>query len=225
LKKHELLDSAATPDGSVLTLHRHDGSYTIKVDNVELMSSRRHSSEDVLADLVCAPLVDRNVHRPTVFISGLGLGFTLRAALRSLPADAHVVVAEIMADVIRWNRNPEYEISTAALNDPRVELIHADAAKVVAESPGRFDGIMLDLDNGAEEMTTESMAHLYRGAGIRTAAAALRDDGILAYWTLGEDASFEGALQRAGLAVSMTAVRAHTTAGPRHAIYVCKKRP
>ena len=225
LKKHELLDSATTPDGNVLTLHRHDGAYTIKVDGVELMSSRRHASEDVLAELVCAPLVERGVRGATVLIGGLGLGFTVHAALRALPADAHVVVVEIMAEVIRWNQNPAYEISTEALRDPRVELRHADAADVVAESPARFDGIMLDLDNGAEAMTTESRALLYRAAGIRSAAAALRSGGVLAYWSLGPDSAFEHALRGAGLDVAMTQVRAHTTAGPRHSIYVCSKRP
>jgi spermidine synthase len=224
MKKHELLDSATTPDGNVLTLHRHDGAYTINVDGIELMSSRRHASEDVLAELVCNPLLQRNAPSATVLIGGLGLGFTLRAALRSLPADARVVIVEIMAEVIRWNQNPEYEISTEALRDPRVELLHADVADVVNENPARFDGIMLDLDNGAEGMTTESRALLYRADGIRRAAAALRSGGLLAYWSLEPHSAFEHALRAAGLDVAMTRVRAHTTAGPRHSIYVCSKR-
>ena len=221
MKKTELLDSARTPDGTVLTLYRHDGAYCIKADGVELMSSRRHASEDRLAELVCAPLVERGIRGATVLVGGLGLGFTLRAALRSLLADARVVVVEIMTEVIRWNENPAYEISSETLRDPRVELVQDDVARVLKASRGRFDGIMLDVDNGAEPIAMADNLLLYRKDGIRTAAAALRPGGVLAYWSLAADPAFEQALRGAGLDVAITTVRAHGTSGPRHPIYVC----
>ena len=115
MKKLERLETATTPDGTVLSLYRHDGAYSVRVDGAELMSTRRHNSEDALAELVCAPLRDQPAAR--VLIGGLGLGFTLKAALAALASDARVVVAEIMPEVIAWNRNSEYD---AGLN---VEVI------------------------------------------------------------------------------------------------------
>ena len=117
------------PDGTVLTLYRHDRDYSIRVAGVELMSTRRYHSEEQLAELVCRPLEKRAGAR--VLIGGLGFGFTLRAALRTLPADARVVVAEIVGGIIEWNRNPEYPLAADALADPRVELRHADVADVL----------------------------------------------------------------------------------------------
>jgi spermidine synthase len=223
VKKTELLDSATAPNGAVLTLYRHDGAYLIKADGVELMSSRRHASEDKLAELICAPLVQRNLHPASVLIGGLGLGFTLSAALRALAHDARVVVVEIMAEVILWNRSPAYEISADTLRDPRVELLHDDVAVVMRKSPGQFDGIMLDVDNGPEALTTRANARLYMAEGIRMAVAALRPGGLLAYWSSRADAAFEQALRDEDLAVATTTVRAHATSGPRHTIYVCSQ--
>ena len=156
MKKVERLDAATAPDGTVLTLYRHDGAYSIRVDGVELMSTRRHHSEDRLAELVCEPL--RLVPRARVLIGGLGLGFTLAAALRSLAPDARVVVAEILAEVIGWNEDPEYGLGGAALRDERVELRHDDVANVLRAGRGVYDGIMLDVDNGAEPLTTAGNA-------------------------------------------------------------------
>ena len=127
MKPVERLEQATAPDGTVLTLYRHDGAYTIRVDGVELMSTRRHHSEDKLAELACAPL--RDVADARVLIGGLGLGFTLRAALEALGPDASVVVVEIIGDVIEWNR--KYRLGHAALDDPRVDLRHDDVANVL----------------------------------------------------------------------------------------------
>ena len=220
MKKTELLDTATAPDGTVLTLYRHDGAYTIKADGVELMSTRRHNSEDTLAELVCAPL--QQSRGAQVLIGGLGLGFTLTAALRLLGADARVVVAEIMTEVIGWNQNPDYELAGNALRDERVELRHEDVARVLQRSRGRFDAIMLDVDNGAEPMTTSGNAQLYRSAGIGIASAALRAGGRLAYWSAHADPEFELSLGDAGLGVDVSTVRAHVTSGPWHTLYVAR---
>lgn len=221
MKKYERLDEAAAPDGTVLTLYRHDGAYYIRVGGVELMSTRRHSSEDRLAEVVCEPL--RDVAGARVLIGGLGLGFTLRAAVRLLAPDAEVVVAELVEAVIRWNENPDYALAATELRDPRVRIVHDDVARVLAASPNAFDGVMLDVDNGADALTSAPNARLYGDAGIRLAAAALRPGGRLAYWSADLDPAFADALRRAGLAVETTGARAHPSTRTRHAIYVARR--
>lgn len=211
MKKTERLDEAVAPDGTILTLYRHDGAYSIRVGGVELMSTRRHHSEEKLAELVCVPLRHRTATR--VLIGGLGLGFTLKAALRSLGADARIVVAEIVEKVIEWNRNPEYRFAGDALNDRRVELQYEDVADILKSGKEAFDAIMLDVDNGAEALTTGSNARLYRDVGIQMAVAALRPGGRLAYWSAQADPVFEDSLRRAGLTVEVIKARAHATSG------------
>jgi spermidine synthase len=221
VKKYERLDEATAPDGTVLTLYRHDGAYYIRVDGVELMSTRRHHSEDRLAELVCAPL--RDVAGTRVLIGGLGLGFTLRAALRELGPDAEVVVVELVDAVIRWNENPDYALARDDLRDPRVSVVHDDVARVLAGNPGGFDGIMLDVDNGADALTTSHNVQLYQLSGIRMAAAALRPGGSLAYWSADADPAFADALRRAGLRVESVDARAHATRRTRHTLYVASR--
>jgi spermidine synthase len=221
LKRFEKLDQAASPDGTILTLYRHDGAYYIRANGVELMSTRRHHSEERLAELVCVPLGKAPAAR--VLIGGLGFAFTLRAALRSLAHDAHVLVVELLQSVIAWNQHPDYALGADALADPRVTVHRGDVARVLAASSDAFDGIILDVDNGADALTTSHNARLYGDAGIRTAARALRPGGRLAYWSADADPPLERALRRAGLVVEVTTARAHTTAGPRHFLYVAHR--
>ena len=221
MKRIERLGEAVAPDGKTLVLYRHDRDYVIRVDGEELMSTRRHHSEDVLGERVCAPLGDQAGVR--VLIGGLGLGFTLRAALRSLAPDARVVVAEIVEEVIGWNRNPDFELAADALADPRVEVRHDDVANVLQASPGEFDAIMLDVDNGAAPLTTQGNAALYRARGIRLAAAALRPGGRLAYWSAVDDRAFATALRREGMAVEVHRVRAHPGSRSTHTIFVATR--
>jgi spermidine synthase len=222
VKRTERLAEATAPDGTILTLYRHDGAYGIRVGGVELMSTRRSHSEERLAELVCAPL--KNTREAHVLIGGLGLGFTLRAALRVLPSGARVRVAEIVAEVIDWNRNPDYDLAGDALADPRVEVHHEDVADVLRGNPGAFDAIMLDVDNGAAAMTTGGNAGLYTIRGVRRAAEALRPGGRLAYWSADEDPRFVAVLERAGLRVEALRVRAHATSGSRHTILLARAR-
>ncbi|MEO7999324.1 MAG: spermidine synthase [Gemmatimonadaceae bacterium] len=218
MKKVEHLGDAKAPDGTVLKLYRHDSAYTIRVNNVELMSTRRHNSEDKLAELVCEPL--RSARAPRVLIGGLGLGFTLRAALSILPADATVVVAELIQQVITWNENPEYALAHAELQDPRVQLLHVDVAAVLKQPDAGFDAIMMDVDNGAESFTTRGNSRLYQNGGIHIAAGALRARGLIAYWSANEDNVLVHAMREAGLAVEKHSARAHVTSGAWHTIYV-----
>lgn len=218
MKPVERLGAARTPNGTRLELFRHDGAYLIKADGIELMSSRRHLSEDRLAEVACARL--RETAGARVLIGGLGLGFTLREALRLLPLDAEVVVAELVAEVIAWNANPDFALSSAAMADPRTRVEHDDVSRVLAANPSGFDAIMLDTDNGPDGMLMSENARLYEMRGIERTIAALRPGGIVAYWSVGDDPRFLHALQKAKLRVETQRVRAHDTAGPMHTIYV-----
>jgi spermidine synthase len=201
----------------VIALYRHDGAYLIRADGVELMSTRRHLSEDRLAEVACAPL--REVPHARVLIGGLGLGFTLRAALRHLRDDAEIVVAELVAEVIAWNADPRYDLSADAMEQPRVRVVHDDVINVLRANVGAFDAIMLDTDNGPDGMLMSENAPLYSARGIGTTVAALRAGGSIVYWSVGDDPRFERALRGAGLAVNTLRVRAHDTAGPMHTLY------
>lgn len=203
-----------------MELLRHDGAYFIRADGVELMSTRRHLSEDRLAEVACLPINGRPKAR--VLIGGLGLGFTLREALRLLAADAEVVVAELLAEVIAWNANPAWSLSSDALRDPRVRVVHEDVSNVLRGERGGFDAIMLDTDNGPEGMIMSENSRLYASRGIAATMGALRPDGVIAYWSVGDDPDFAAALERAGLDVRRVRVRAHATAGPMHTLYVAR---
>jgi len=222
MKPVERLGAARTPDGTEVVLYRHDGAYLIRAGGVELMSTRRHHSEDRLAELACAPL--RDVAGARVLIGGLGLGFTLKAALRTLRDDAEVIVAELLAEVIAWNAEPAYGLSAEAMRDPRVRVVHDDVANVVRAEPAGFDAILLDVDNGAEAMLTSSNARLYAAPGVAQTLAALRAGGTIAYWSASDDPRFVQLLQRAGLAVRALRVRAHAAGGPTHTLYFATRR-
>jgi spermidine synthase len=220
MKPLEKLAEARTPNGSLLQLYRHDGAYLIRADGVELMSTRRHHSEDKLAELACAPLAGKPGVR--VLIGGLGLGFTLREALKHVGPDAEVWVAELIAEVIAWNANPEYGLAHAALADPRVRVVHDDVTKVLRAQPGAFDAIMLDTDNGPDGMILRENAKLYSGRGIVSTISALKPGGKIVYWSVGADPDFVRALENCGLAVKAVTARAHVTSGPWHTLYVAK---
>ncbi|MFN0097434.1 MAG: spermidine synthase [Gemmatimonadaceae bacterium] len=214
------LGDARTPDGTLIELLRHDGAYLIRADGVELMSTRRHLSEDRLAELACIPIRERQ--RARVLIGGLGLGFTLREAMRHLAADAEIVVAELLEAVIAWNADPAFELSAEAMRDPRVRVVRDDVSNVLRAESGGFDAIMLDTDNGPEAMIMSENARLYAAAGIATTMAALRPGGVIAYWSVGDDPDFAAALERAGLSITRHRVRAHATVGPMHTLYVAR---
>jgi spermidine synthase len=222
MKPLERLGEARTPNGTLLTLYRHDGAYLIRADGVELMSTRRHLSEDRLAEVACAPLHD--VPGARVLIGGLGLGFTLRAALRQLRDDAEVVVAELVPEVVAWNADPRYDLSAEAMADPRVHVVNDDVSNVLRSDPGGFNAIMLDTDNGPEGMLMSENAQLYATYGIALTIAALRAGGSIVYWSVGDDPKFARALRGRGLDVSEIRVRAHDTSGPMHTLYVAQPR-
>jgi spermidine synthase len=220
MKPLERLGQARTPDGTLMELFRHDGAYLIRADGVELMSTRRHLSEDRLAEIACAPL--RDTPHARVLIGGLGLGFTLREALRHLRSDAEVVVSELMAEVIAWNAEPDFNLSAEAMRDARVRIVNDDVFRVLKANVKSFDAIMLDTDNGPEGMIMSENSSLYDLRGIVTTVAALRAPGRIVYWSVGDDPDFVDALESAGLDVHMTRVRAHATSGPMHTLYTAE---
>jgi len=217
MKRFERLGEARTPRGTLIEFYRHDGQYLLRADGVELMSSRRHLSEDRLADVACAGLQD--AESPRVLIGGLGLGFTLRAALGQLPASAEVVVAELLPEVIAWNANPGYGISVEALADPRVRMVQDDVVHVLDANRDGFDAIMLDTDNGPDGMLISESAALYAERGVARTLAALREGGTIVYWSVAEDRPFARLLRRAGLNVEAMQVPAHATASHMHTLY------
>ncbi|MFM7075092.1 MAG: spermidine synthase, partial [Planctomycetaceae bacterium] len=209
---------ATTPDGTPLTLHEHDGAVSIRVGTVELMSTRQHHSEEMLAKLACTGLRDRA--GAAVLIGGLGLGFTLRETLCHVAADATVVVAELVPAVIAWNRNPAYGLAADVIDDPRVEIVAGDVADVLAASRGRFHGIMLDVDNGASGLTSAANEGLYASAGLGACRAALAPGGRLAVWSAVPDARFVTRMEEAGFAVDVVKARTHATGGSWTWIFV-----
>lgn len=222
VKKFERLDEAKMPNGAILTLCRHDGAYLVRSDGAELMSTRHHYSEDRLAEVVCEPIRDKPEAR--VLIGGLGLGFTLRAALGIIGSDTIVDVVELSEAVIRWNRNPEYELALDAVNDRRTIIIHDDAVRVLAATRDTYDGIMLDVDNGVEPLTTTTNDLLYTPLGVRNAVAALKPGGRLAYWSAVAHPKFERTLRGTQLPMEVISARAHHSGGAEHRIYVLTRR-
>lgn len=207
---------ATTPDGRTLTLHQHDADFLIRVDGVELMSTRQHHSEERLAELACGGL--DTVVGARVLIGGLGMGFTLRAALRALRADARVTVAELLPAVIAWNSDPDVGLGADAIADPRVEVVAADVADVLGR--GGWHAIVLDVDNGPDGLTTAANDRLYAPAGLAAARAALVPGGRLAVWSAADDPAFERRLRRAGFAVTTEQARLHRGGGGRARVIV-----
>ena len=221
MKAFETLDRLTTPEGRALTFHRRDGDYFVYLDGDELMSSRAPGSERALAELACAELGALPGGRPRVLIGGLGLGFTLRAALDALPARAEVVVAELFARVIEWNRTWLAELQGGALTDRRTRIVHADVWDLVRrEAP--WDAILLDVDNGPEAWCFEANRRLYDRRGLGRIRAALAPGGVAAFWAAQGDPGFLKLLRKSGFTARRYPVRAHGRRGARHAVFVAR---
>ena len=182
------------------------------------MNSRVSGSEEALATIALARL---HGPAPRILIGGLGMGFTLRAALAALGPQAGVVVAELVPAVIRWARGAMAEVFGASLADPRVEVREADVADVIAAARSAYDAILLDVDNGPEGLTRDANDRLYDVAGLGTAKAALRAGGILAVWSSAPDRGFTRRLRQAGYDVDEVPVRARgKRGGARHVLWL-----
>lgn len=205
-----MLEQVTTPDGSTMAVVERDGEYMIWVNGRELMSTRHSFSEEQLGVVGCEALAGRKGVQ--VLIGGLGLGFTLRAALQNVAHDAQVVVAELMPQVVEWNRNPSYPLASAALADRRTRVVLGDVARLIDESVGRFDAILLDADNETTTMNTAGNSRLYRSEGVASVARALKPRGTVVYWSVANDPALAKRLKLAGFEVEARRVRKHPTA-------------
>ena len=219
----EHLAAAQIPDGGELRLMRRGAELSIMSGSTELMNSRLSGSEKALASLAIERLGGRS--KPQSLIGGLGMGFTLRAALADLPKEAAVVVAELVPAVVAWARGPMAGLFEGCLDDPRVSVREADVALVIGEARGGFDAILLDVDNGPGGLNREANDGLYSPAGLAAAKRALRPGGVLAVWSGGRDDGFTRRLRSAGYAAEEVQVRATGgKRGARHVIWLATPR-
>jgi spermidine synthase len=214
------LGSTTVPGGGELRLMQRGDEFSIMAGPVALMNSRRSSSEETLAEAACDRLAGRRACR--LLIGGYGMGFTLRAALARLDADAQVTVAELAPMVIDWARGPMAGLTAGCLDDRRVRIHLGDVGDVIAGSRARFDAILLDVDNGPDGFSRHANHRLYDPAGLKAARNALRPGGLLAVWSAAPDPAFTARLTRAGFAVEEIAARANKGRGGRHVIWIAR---
>jgi len=217
------LDTARIPNGQAdLLLKRRGTEFSIMSGMIELMNSRLSGSEKALATLPCAKIGGRS--RARILIGGLGMGFTLRAALESLGPDARIEVAELLPAVVGWARGPMAELFGDCLSDPRVTLRVEDVAIAINAPGAGYDAIMLDVDNGPYGLNRTANDGLYSPRGLGAARKALTAGGVLAVWSADADASFTKLLGRSGYAVEEHVVRAHRPGkGARHMIWLATR--
>jgi spermidine synthase len=220
MKPQTTIDSATTPDGKEIVLYERDGVFTIRVNGMELMSSRAHGSEEAMASLTMAEI---RAASPRVLVGGLGMGYTTRRVLDHLSPRGLVTVAELLPEVVRWNREHLGHLAGSPLEDPRVELVEDDVARVMSARPGTFDAVMLDVDNGPAALTDVRNDRLYRAEGLAVARRCLRPRGVLAVWSASPDRRFERTLSAAGFNVRVETVCARSGAkGPKHTIFIAR---
>jgi spermidine synthase len=222
VKTFELLGQALSRDGTVLKLVRRADEYAILANGKSLMSSRMHGSEEALATFACRRA--RAQQRPCVLVGGLGMGFTLRATLDLLPPDAVVLIAELVPEIVEWNRGPLGPLARHPLNDPRVRIEIDDVAITLSSRLGEFDAVLLDVDNGPAGFAASSNDALYDDRGIAAVFAALKMDGMVAVWSAREDRKFEQRLRHGRFEVEVERVRGRLNrGGPRHTIFLGHK--
>lgn len=218
----ELVGSARVPkDGDELKLYRREAEFSLRIANRELMNSRAHGSEEALAQLACSRLPD--VRAAKVLVGGLGMGFTLRAVLDALGPDSAVTVAELVPEVVGWNRELLGNLAGQPLEDGRTTVLEVDVASVLQRRNAHFDAILLDVDNGPEGLTHQGNACLYSAAGLASSFASLRAGGVLAVWSAHSSPVFGERLRRAGFTVSEERVRSRGKRGARHTVWLAER--
>ena len=217
------IDTARVPGADVdLRLMRRGAEFSMMLGPNELMNSRLSGSEEALATLACKRI--EAVKRPHLLIGGLGMGFTLRAALAVLGSDARIMVAELVPAVIAWARGPMADMFGDSLDDPRAGVLSADVVEVIQSHAAAFDAILLDVDNGPDGLIRKANDALYNTKGLKAIRRALRPGGVLAVWSSGPNPSFAKRLRDAGFDVNEVAVRATARrSGARHVIWFATK--
>ena len=223
MQPRQLIGTTTVPGtNDELRLFRRGDDFMIVVGRDELMSSRMSGSEEALAEMTWARL--REKRAPRLLIGGYGMGFTLRAALRVLPVDAQVVVAELVPDIIAWARGPMAALTAGCLDDPRVRVVERDVGACIAEARGAFDALLLDVDNGPDALTHPGNEGLYSASGLAASKAALGPGGVLAIWSAAPDPAFKRRLAQSGFDVDEVTVRARSNGkGPRHTIWFARR--
>jgi len=218
-----VLDVTNVPgEGRELRLKRRGAEFSIMLGNIELMNSRLSGSEEALAKMACLRLQDRE--SPRVLIGGLGMGFTLRAALAELAPEAQITVAELVPAVVSWAKGPMVEVFGDSLMDPRVSIREVDVGRLIRAGRSTYDAILLDVDNGPEGLTRKANDSLYDLQGLSAARTALTPGGILAVWSSAPDSNFKWRLRTSGFSVDEVGVRANgPRGGARHVIWVATK--
>ncbi len=213
------LDTAQIPGGGELKLMQRGQDYSIMSGRIELMNSRLYGSEVALFKLAWAKVAQ--LKAPRMLIGGLGMGFTLRAALADLPKEAKVVVAELVPEVIAWARGHLAPLYGDSLADPRARIVQGDVADRLAEAKPPYDLILMDVDNGPDGLNRDANDSLYSVAGLANLRRAVKPGGVVAVWSAGPDQAFAGRFRRAGFAVDEHKVGASPSGkGPRHVIWV-----
>lgn len=218
-----VVDSIDTDEGLLDLRQRGERDFLITIAGRVLMNSSANMSEIVLSELACAGLKERKA--PRVLVGGLGMAFTLKAALDSLPADAEVVVAELNPIMVTWCKGPIAGLTNGAVNDPRVTVVIRDVAKVIDEAAkkgkeSRFDAIILDLYEGPYEGDQGRGDYLYGKKALETSRKALKPGGVFAVWSEDPDQGFEKRLQAAGFSVNR---QRPGRGGRRHVVYIAAK--
>jgi spermidine synthase len=203
-----------------LQLYQSGELFSIKIPGRgDLMNSRMHGSEQALADLARDKI--GHIKNPRVLIGGLGMGFTLAAALKTVGPDGQVVVAELVPEVVEWNRTLIGAPAGHPLKDPRASVYVGDVADLIRQPAGGFDAILMDVDNGPEALVRRENDWLYSAPGLQATRAALRPRGVLAVWSATADRAFSTRLRQAGFQVQEHVVRPHRAGkGPRHVIWI-----
>lgn len=222
---HETLATAQIPGGETLTLVSHGRDFVIMLGRDELMGTRMQFSEQQLAELTLRQL---RAPRPRVLIGGYGMGFTYRTALAALPDGGHVVVAELVPEILDWANGPLAHLTRKTLEDPRGEVVIADVRALIDDAVDgttpRYDAILLDVDNGPDGIVHDGNERLYTRTGLGRARDALNPGGVLAVWSAAPDHKFTGRLKEAGFTVEVKTVRARpNNKGPRHTIWFARK--
>jgi spermidine synthase len=216
MNPRELLATAQIPGGDEMRLYRRGEDHMILLERTELMSTRMSGSEEALATLTAERLGAKPKQR--WLIGGYGMGFTLRAALKALPAEAEVIVAELVPEIMDWAKGPMQALNAAGLADKRTRIHIGDVAEPIRE--GGFDAILLDVDNGPDALVRAANQWLYEPGGLSITKAALKPGGVLAIWSAGSDARFSKTLLQAGFRVEEQEVRGRSNGkGPHHFIW------
>jgi spermidine synthase len=220
VKPWEIVERAPAAQGAEFQLARRDDEWVVRVDGQVLMTSRTHGSEELMAKLA----IERLERPRSILIGGLGMGFSVRAALDNLPAEAQVIVAELSKQLVRWNRGPLADLAGRPLEDPRVKVQVGDVLGRISEAHGAWDAILLDVDNGPRALSQPYNQRLYGERGLVACRGALRSGGVLAVWSAGPDERFLARMGAAGFEAEALTVPARPGSGARHVVFLGKLR-